>query len=61
MRNGRHFSDFSIAERLVATAWVHERPYTGQTPENIMNDFVVRFGKPSPTSKTLRSLGHKTF
>lgn len=51
MRNDT--SDFSIEVRLVAAVWLQERPHTGQTiKENIMNNFVVRFGMPSPTSKT---------
>lgn len=40
-----HASGFSIEERIVATLWVHEHPNTGQTTENIMYDFVVRFRK----------------
>lgn len=54
-------SAFSIEERLVATVWVHERANTGKTIEDVMNDFVVRFEKPSPSRQTLISWEKKAF
>lgn len=54
-------SVFTIEERLVACVWVHERPKSGKTMDKIMDDFVVRFGKPSPNRKTLLTWSKKAF
>ncbi|XP_039610021.1 uncharacterized protein LOC120529867 [Polypterus senegalus] len=54
-------SVFTLEERLVATVWVHERPVTGKSIKNVMDDFVVRFGKASPTKRTLLQWEKKAF
>jgi hypothetical protein len=36
-------SSYSIEERLVASVWVHERQYTGQTLSQVMAAFRERF------------------
>lgn len=52
---------FSVEERLVASVWVHERPHNRKTMEEIMSDFAVRFGKPSPSRQTLIAWEKKVF
>ncbi|KAG2470010.1 RBL2 protein, partial [Polypterus senegalus] len=54
-------SIFTIKERLVATVWVHERPVTGKSVKNVMDDFVVRFGKASLTKSMLLQWEEKAF
>jgi len=36
-------SSYSIEERLVASVWVHERQYTGQTMSQVIAAFRERF------------------
>ncbi|MBN3289150.1 GILT reductase, partial [Polypterus senegalus] len=51
----------TIEERLVATVWVYEQPVTGKSIKNVMDDFVVRFGKASPTKRMLLQWEKKAF
>jgi primosomal protein N'' len=46
-------SSYSIAERLVASVWVHERQHTGQTMSQVMAAFRERFNKAPPRRATL--------
>jgi hypothetical protein len=37
-------SPYAIEQRLVTVAWLHERPYTGDTMATVKAKFCDRFG-----------------
>ncbi|XP_061716767.1 uncharacterized protein LOC133524679 isoform X3 [Cydia pomonella] len=54
-------SGFSIEERLVAAAWVHERYHTRTSMGQIKQQFELRFGRPAPAKNTLVVWERKLF
>lgn len=44
---------YTIEEKIVASVWVHERPYTGKLLKDIAEQFVERFKKPTPSKAEL--------
>jgi hypothetical protein len=38
----------NVDERIIASAWDHERPHTGNSMRHIRNGFIVRFSKAVP-------------
>ncbi|KAK5642792.1 hypothetical protein RI129_008959 [Pyrocoelia pectoralis] len=46
-------SDYTIEERIVTSTWVHERPRTGKTSEQVCTHFQLRFGRELPPKRTL--------
>ncbi|KAK5644610.1 hypothetical protein RI129_005910 [Pyrocoelia pectoralis] len=58
---GAHASDYTIEERIVTSTWVHERPRTGKTLEQVRTDYQLRFGREPPSNRTLLRLEQKLF
>ncbi|XP_047998311.1 uncharacterized protein LOC125235768 [Leguminivora glycinivorella] len=54
-------SGFSIEERIVAAAWVHERYHTRTSMGQIKQQFELRFGRPAPAKNTLVVWERKLF
>lgn len=54
-------STYSIEERLVASVWVHERPFTGKTMSEILDLFEERFQKVPPRKATLLDWEKRAF
>ena len=54
-------SDYTIEERIVASTWIHERPRTGKTLEQVRTDFDLRFGRNAPPKRTLLRWEQKLF
>ncbi|PSN33471.1 hypothetical protein C0J52_24582 [Blattella germanica] len=50
---------YSVEERLVVSVWAHERPHTGNTMEDVRQDFTRRFHKNAPPKMTIL-LGKET-
>ena len=46
----RYTSDYSLEEKIVASAWIHERPKTGKSMRQVQDDSQQRFRK-EPISK----------
>lgn len=54
-------SEYTLEQRIVVSAWVHERPHTGKTLREVRADFQQRFHKEAPPKQTLLRWEHKLF
>ncbi|PSN54575.1 Eukaryotic translation initiation factor 3 subunit I [Blattella germanica] len=54
-------SKYTIEERLIISVWVHEKERSGETYEEIRENFFIRFNKAAPSEANLRKLEKQTF
>ncbi|PSN35328.1 hypothetical protein C0J52_17146 [Blattella germanica] len=54
-------SKYTIKERIIISVWVHEKERSGETYEEIRENFFLRFNKAAPSEANLRKLEKKTF
>ena len=47
-------SKYTIEERIIVTVWVHERERTGDTYEEIRENFFLHFNKAAPSEANLQ-------
>ena len=47
-------SKYTIEERLIVSVWVHEKERTGETYEEIRENFFLRFNKTAPSEANLQ-------
>ena len=47
-------SKYMIGERLIISVWIHEKEGTGETDEEIRENFYLRFNKAVPSKANLQ-------
>ncbi|CAI9727076.1 putative sodium-dependent excitatory amino acid transporter glt-4 [Octopus vulgaris] len=46
-------SSYNLEEKLIASAWAHDRVHSGKIMEDVRHDFTARFGRLAPPKKTI--------
>ena len=47
-------SKYTIEERLIVSVWINEKERTGETYEEIRENFFLRFNKAAPSEANLQ-------